>query len=461
MNAVSDKYSYLAPLPALGESSGKETGDSFSPGKALGVSDKPYATEDYGGTDYSALLQAAPQYQPTEMDKTADALVKAALEMNYTDWTKGDQYAALAERYGQQGRQSMRDILGQVSARTGGLASSYAATAAQQSYDQYMSQLEQAAMEMYGVERADALQNAQLAYQLSDRNYQRYLDQLSQYNADRSFNFGVRSDALDQSFQQEQWKNLLEQQAYQQKRDALSDQRYDDEITYGRDLDAYNQGIALRDDARARIGQYFAMGGGLDGLDPALIGQSQYTPAELEAIGRYYGPQQQLQQGQYIQQAAPAVGNPGGPAFNNGRLTSEQVKELQTYLSNGGMDIAVDGYWGPASQAASGMSADDAWTKYHSDMAEDASPGVGTMRELTGSAGRFTTYDSAISYLKQQGVDPGTPYTSSEWSTRKSSYKKTGKGDPVFAAYDTYADYISAYVQYCLEEKASKGGRAQ
>lgn len=85
MNAVSDKYSYLAPLPALGESSGKETGDSFSPGKALGVSDKPYATEDYGGTDYSALLQAAPQYQPTEMDKTADALVKAALEMNYTD----------------------------------------------------------------------------------------------------------------------------------------------------------------------------------------------------------------------------------------------------------------------------------------------------------------------------------------------------------------------------------------
>ena len=87
------------------------------------------------------------------MDPILDELAQQLMDMNYEDWTRGDQYAALAERYGQQGRTSMQDVLGQIASRTGGLASSYATSAAQQSYNDLMSQLEQAAMEMYGAER--------------------------------------------------------------------------------------------------------------------------------------------------------------------------------------------------------------------------------------------------------------------------------------------------------------------
>ena len=350
-------------------SSAKETGgssgDAFSPSKSLGVSSEPYFTDDYGGMDYSALLQAAPQYQPTEMDKTAEALVRTALEMNYTDWTKGDQYAALSERYGQQGQRSMRDTLGQVSARTGGLASSYAGAAAQQSYNQYMSQLEQAAMEMYGVERADALQKAQLAYQFADRDYQRYLDQLSQYNADRSFGFGVLDQVLQNSYYDREWQNTLEQQAYQRERDMAGDAWQQKNFDWMVGQDAYGKGLTAQDDARGRIAQFISMGGQLEQLDPSLIEAGQYTPEELAVLGQYYAPQQQPRQGQYIRQGTQAG---GGPTFNNGKLTKEQVKKLQAYLNStnkGGAAITEDGFWEPASQtAAGGKQADELWKEY-------------------------------------------------------------------------------------------------
>lgn len=401
-DAVSDKYPYLAPLPASGESSSSSkgssssggssgsSGDGFSPSKSLGVGSKLYATDDYGGMDYSALLQTAPQYQPSEWDKTRDTLTKAALEMNYDDWTKGEQYAALAERYGQQGQQSMRDTLGQVSARTGGLASSYAATAAQQSYNQYMSQLEEVARQMYAGERADAIQNAQLAYQISDRNYQRYLDQLSQYNTDRSFNFGVLSDALDRSFQREQWKNTLAQQEYQKERDALSDQRYTDETAYGRGLDAYDQGVALRDDARTRIWQYLTMGGGLDGLDPALIEQSQYTPAELEAIGRYYAPQQTVGN---LYTTANYV-----PVPSPTELTGPQKDFLNATAE---------------------------------DLAEEASPGVGTMKKWS---------DAAM-----------LPMSKDKWEAARQEYLYSFQGPDEVAEFETYGDYRAAFDQWRKE----------
>ena len=98
---------------------------------------------------------SAPEYEGSKWDPILDELAQQLMDMNYEDWTRGDQYAALAERYGQQGRMSMQDVLGQIASRTGGLASSYATSAAQQSYNDLMSQLEQAAMEMYGAERQD------------------------------------------------------------------------------------------------------------------------------------------------------------------------------------------------------------------------------------------------------------------------------------------------------------------
>lgn len=123
-----------------------------------------------------------PTYNSEYMDQL-NALARQLTSMNYDDWTKGSQYQALADRYGASGRMSMQDVLGQVASRTGGLASSYAATAAQQQYNQYMAQLEEVARQLYSQERGDLMDSASLYRNLANDEYDRYRDSLSDYNA--------------------------------------------------------------------------------------------------------------------------------------------------------------------------------------------------------------------------------------------------------------------------------------
>lgn len=123
-----------------------------------------------------------PTYDSQYMDQL-NALARQLTSMNYDDWTKGSQYKALADRYGASGRMSMQDVLGQVASRTGGLASSYATTAAQQQYNQYMAQLEEIARQLYSQERGDLMDSASLYRNLANDEYDRYRDSLSDYNA--------------------------------------------------------------------------------------------------------------------------------------------------------------------------------------------------------------------------------------------------------------------------------------
>ena len=68
----------------------------------------------------------------TEKKKRLEDLASEIADMNYTDFTKGEDYASLTKRYSQQGKKAMDDTIGKVAARTGGLASSYATAAGNQ-----------------------------------------------------------------------------------------------------------------------------------------------------------------------------------------------------------------------------------------------------------------------------------------------------------------------------------------
>ena len=76
--------------------------------------------------DGNALLSAlngyqtsgAPTWNGSEWDSVLESLAQQLIDMNYTDWTQGEQYQALADRYGKQGKMSMQDVLGQISSRT-------------------------------------------------------------------------------------------------------------------------------------------------------------------------------------------------------------------------------------------------------------------------------------------------------------------------------------------------------
>ena len=127
-------------------------------------------------------------------------------------------YIALKGMYTREGDRAMQDTLGSVAARTGGMASSYAASAASQANNYFMSQLsdkipelQQIAYDAYMAGIDSKRDDLSMLMGLDSTDYSRYLDSLSQWNTDRNFNYGVY-------------------------RDQVNDQRYEDELAYDKNL---------------------------------------------------------------------------------------------------------------------------------------------------------------------------------------------------------------------------------
>ena len=124
-------------------------------------------------------------------------------------------YQAYAKIYGANGRRAMEDTLAQVSARTGGLASSYAGAASQQAYNRYMTeldsvipQLEQIAYSRYRNELNDLGSDLDRQLALENLAYGRYRDKIGDaYNA-----FNTLA--------------ALEGQAYGRYRDTVGDEQW-------------------------------------------------------------------------------------------------------------------------------------------------------------------------------------------------------------------------------------------
>ena len=147
-------------------------------------------------------------------DSEMRALIDQILNSNLADWKQGDQYAALRDQYAANGEMGMNDLLGQVSSRTGGLASSYAASVANQEYNDWMSKLEQAAQEMYQQERSNQLNNLGVLDDAYNREYGEYTDQLNQWNNDRNFAYQQEQDALSDAWKQKEWDYSMSQDEY-------------------------------------------------------------------------------------------------------------------------------------------------------------------------------------------------------------------------------------------------------
>ena len=127
-----------------------------------------------------------------------------------------DVYKYYKEQYNREGERAMRDLLGEVSMNTGGVASSYAVSAAGQMLDYYNSKLTDKIPELYldAYERyLDDIDikrdNLKTLIEMDDSNYERYLDSLEKYNDDRDFAYRAYQDALDNDFRQSELERLL------------------------------------------------------------------------------------------------------------------------------------------------------------------------------------------------------------------------------------------------------------
>lgn len=126
-----------------------------------------------------------------------------------------DQYTAL-------GRKAMEDTMGRAQAMTGGYANSYAQTAGQQAYENYLGKLADAipelysqALERYQQEGSDLEAQYQRTLAMGEQDYDRHKDALDSYRKDLSY---LQTQA-DQAYQRGYQAYLDE---YQRKNDAYN-----------------------------------------------------------------------------------------------------------------------------------------------------------------------------------------------------------------------------------------------
>lgn len=174
------------------------------------------------------------KYQGMIDELTQQILGRAAFEY---DPESDPAYQQYKESYTLNGKRAMEDTLGQMAARTGGLASSYAGVAAQQTYDRYMSaladkvpELRQLAYQMYQDEGTAQRANLAMLQALEQGDYNKYATLLGQYNADRNFEYGMFSDQRNFDF-------LQDQEDYRRKQDALEHSDREREWQYQQDSD--------------------------------------------------------------------------------------------------------------------------------------------------------------------------------------------------------------------------------
>ena len=184
----------------------------------------------YGSSGYLSRYQA-------RIDALADAILNRD-PFSY-DKEKDPLYLQYKDTYTRGGQRGMQDTLAQVSARTGGLASSYAESAAQQTYNNYMAQLADKVPELY-----------QLAYSM-------YMDDLTQDRNDLSMLMGLDDTAYgrwsdERNFGYNAYRDQVADRQWQQQfdynasRDQVADSQWQTQWDYQLQQDALAREDALK-----------------------------------------------------------------------------------------------------------------------------------------------------------------------------------------------------------------------
>ena len=141
---------------------------------------------------YGGYLGGDDGFGYTPVDSPNDYVAPEKPTFSY-DLESDPVWQAYKKQYTREGQRATQDALGTTAASTGGIPSSYATAAATQAGDYYVAQMTDKVPELY------------------QQAYNRYLNELSQWNADRSFGYGQYIDELNTQIanRQEALQNAL------------------------------------------------------------------------------------------------------------------------------------------------------------------------------------------------------------------------------------------------------------
>ena len=162
----------------------------------------------------------APKYSSNYTSAIKDNLTKVMSNGRFSYNADSDKlFGQYKDSYEKAGQKAMEDTVGNASLLTGGYANSYAVTAGQQAYNEYMQklsdkipELEQRAYERYRDDEDSAYRRLGTLMELENTDYGRYRDEVGDYNANRQFEYNKSKDEIaqknrDQEFEREKFES--------------------------------------------------------------------------------------------------------------------------------------------------------------------------------------------------------------------------------------------------------------
>lgn len=284
---------YLAPLSPSSFDGGKAP--TYQNQYAGDIADLWEQQKNYGSYDYG---EAAPVYN-NRYDDTIQDLIQGILnreDFSY-DPATDPLYQNYRKQYTREGQRATADTLGAAAAASGGIPSSYATTAAAQAGNYYAAQMTDKIPELYQLAYNQYLNDYNM--QLSDlgvvqgaeqSDYDKYLNELNQFNTDRAFDYNAWLDEYNMTKDQLQTAQGLEQLDYTKYLNELQQFNTDREFNYGQLLDEIDSQTRERQEdidnalRAAGFGDYsFLQDMGIDTSNNPADFERQYTLALLAA----------------------------------------------------------------------------------------------------------------------------------------------------------------------------------
>ena len=284
---------YLDPLSPSSFDGGKAP--TYQNQYAGDIADLWEQQKNYGSYDYG---EAAPVYN-NRYDDTIQDLIQGILnreDFSY-DPATDPLYQNYRKQYTREGQRATADTLGAAAAASGGIPSSYATTAAAQAGNYYAAQMTDKIPELYQLAYNQYLNDYNM--QLSDlgvvqgaeqSDYDKYLNELNQFNTDRAFDYNAWLDEYNMTKDQLQTAQGLEQLDYTKYLNELQQFNTDREFNYGQLLDEIDSQTRERQEdidnalRAAEFGDYsFLQDLGIDTSNNPADFERQYTLALLAA----------------------------------------------------------------------------------------------------------------------------------------------------------------------------------
>ena len=411
---------------------------------------------NYGSFTYGDAPTYTNRYDDTIQELIQDILNRE--DFSY-DPATDPLYQNYRKQYTREGQRATEDALGAASAASGGLPSSYASTAAGQAGNYYAAQMTDKIPELYQLAYNQYLNDYNM--QLSDlgvvqgaeqSDYDKYLNQLSQYNTDRNFDYNAWRDQYNMINNNLQTALGMSDSEYNRYLNDLNQYNTDRNFAYNQLLDEIDSQTREREEAlnnailAGQYGDYSYLNDmGINTDNNPTDWERQYNLALLAAEYGDYSGLRALGINPQLNTVSYSTRDSDGGGGDNDNPKDTQFQNVTNYPDDQ-VEQVINALW---VAYPGGVIPNFEWDSLVANGYSAEQLQLAGFQRKSGipSTPSVSTYQEAANALKSAGKSASGLITSSEWARHKNNGSNDTSGAADFA---TYADYLQAYTEYLL-----------